>query len=153
MAAAPAALLAVCCPACAGALCFATHMHTIASGHPNAQTHNNNHSATHQHIERHDQRCNCHLPPAGQPASSAPKYRAMMSFLDRKGAPPLATCMDPERGYRGLREGVFRGLPAILTPAKGDVWVQVRPSLRLGQPCVQCPRLRTKPVARPVGPL
>ena len=56
------------------------------------------------------------------------KYRALTGKLEavRKGPYTPAGCMLPMLGYRALGDGFYQGAPAVLTPAKGAVWVQVR---------------------------
>ncbi|PSC76448.1 hypothetical protein C2E20_0427 [Micractinium conductrix] len=54
------------------------------------------------------------------------KYRALTGKLEavRKGPYTPAGCMLPMLGYRALGDGFYQGAPAVLTPAKGAVWVQ-----------------------------
>jgi hypothetical protein len=62
----------------------------------------------------------------GQDPTTAPKYRAVSALI--KSKLPASTspgCMDYSVAYRGLQEGTFAGVPAVMAPAKGSVWVQV----------------------------
>lgn len=58
----------------------------------------------------------------GQDPSTAPKHRAMMSFIDARASPP-ADCLDLANGLRGLADTSYAGMPAIMAPRKGGVWV------------------------------
>lgn len=62
----------------------------------------------------------------GQDRSTAPKWRALHAVLDQKQPAGIrAGCLDPDMGVRGLADDQYSGAPAILSPAKGAVWVQV----------------------------
>jgi hypothetical protein len=62
----------------------------------------------------------------GQDPASAPRYRAVRAVLDEKqGNDTRARCLDPKLAYKGLGDGSFFGMPAIMTPAKGSILVQV----------------------------
>lgn len=62
----------------------------------------------------------------GQDRSTAPKARALHALLDaRQPASMRPGCFDPDMGATGLADGQYSGVPAILSPAKGAVWVQV----------------------------
>jgi hypothetical protein len=62
----------------------------------------------------------------GQPASAAPKYRAVMAMLDSKQPAGLyAKCFGPQKEAAGLGDGSFAGVPAVTFPRKGSVLVQV----------------------------
>ena len=65
-------------------------------------------------------------PPSSRPPQ-APKYLALTAKLNSKrgGALNPSGCMSPDLGYKALGDGSFAGLPAVMTPAKRTVWIQV----------------------------
>ena len=47
-------------------------------------------------------------------------------MLDAKQPPSIRPgCFDPDMGAAGLADGQYSGVPAMLSPGKGEVWVQV----------------------------